>query len=135
MMMNELRKARRTVQTARVDLDAGDGAASVNRSYYAMYYVARATLMSADTDGPKTHSALIGTFSRRFVESGLLPRQLGRDFNKIEEQRRYVDYIADEEIPLDVASEVLDKATAFVDTVVACLCSDADPASRGGNDS
>lgn len=124
MMINELRKARRALQTARVDLDAGDGAASVNRSYYAMYYAARAMLMGAGADIPKTHSALIGTFSRRFVESGQLPRQLGRDFNKIEEQRRYVDYITDEEIPLDVASEVLDKATAFVNAVAAHLGSD-----------
>ena len=129
MMINELRKARRALQTARVDLDAGDGAASVNRSYYAMYYAARAMLMGAGADIPKTHSALIGTFSRRFVESGLLPRQLGRDLNKIEEQRRYVDYIADEEIPLDVASEVLDKATAFVNAVAAHLGSDTHPAS------
>lgn len=49
-----------------------------------MYYAARAMLMGAGADLPKTHSALIGAFSRRFVESGLLPRQLGRDFNKIE---------------------------------------------------
>lgn len=121
MMMDELRKARRALQTARVDLESGDGAASVNRSYYAMYYAARAMLMSVDADLPKTHSALIGAFSRRFVESGVLLRQLGRDFNKIEEQRRYVDYIADEEIPLDVALEVLSKATAFVDAVIAHL--------------
>jgi uncharacterized protein (UPF0332 family) len=61
MMMHELRKARRALQTARVDLDAGDGAASVNRrSYYARYYAARAMLMSAGTAVPKTHSALIG---------------------------------------------------------------------------
>jgi uncharacterized protein (UPF0332 family) len=128
MIIDELRKARRALQTASVDLDAGDGAASVNRSYYAMYYAARAMLMSAGVAVPKTHSALISAFSRHFVESGLLPRQLGRDFNKIEEQRRYVDYIADEEIPLDVASEMLNKATTLVDAVVAHLSSDADPA-------
>jgi HEPN domain-containing protein len=68
MMMDELRKAHRALQTARVDLDTGDGAASVNRSYYAMYYAARAMLMSAGADIPKTHSALIGAFSRRFTE-------------------------------------------------------------------
>lgn len=47
----------------------------------------------------------------------MLQKQLGRDFNNIEEQRRYADYIADEEIPLDVASEILEKATGFVDAV------------------
>lgn len=127
MIEAELCKARRALQTAKVDLDAGDGAASVNRSYYAMFYAARAMLLNADMDIPKTHSALISAFSRRFVEPGMLPRQLGRDINKIEEQRRYVDYIADEEIPLDVAAEVLGKATAFVEAVAAHLRSVAGP--------
>jgi len=103
-----MRKARRALQTADVDLEASDGAASVNRSYYAMYYAARAMLLEAGVDIPKTHSALIGEFSRRFVERGMFHKQLGRDFNNIEEQRRYADYIADEEIPLDVAVALQD---------------------------
>jgi uncharacterized protein (UPF0332 family) len=131
MIGDELRKARRAIQTAKLDLQAGDGAASVNRSYYAMYYAARAMLMNAGMDVPKTHSALIGEFSRRFVESGLLPKNLGRDFNKIEEQRRYVDYIADEEIPLDVAAEFLGKAGTFVDTLAAYLGQNVGPVSHG----
>lgn len=131
MIKNELQKAHRALQTAKVNLDAGDGAASVNRAYYAMYYAARAMLMNAGADVPKTHSALVGEFSRRFVESGILPRNLGRDFNKVEEQRRYADYIADEEIPLDVASEFLDKAGAFVGTIAAHLNRETDPDSGG----
>lgn len=114
-----------------MDLDAKDGAASVNRSYYAMYYSARAMFINADADIPKTHSAMVGEFSRRFVESGMLPKSLGRDLNKVEEQRRYVDYIADEEIPLDVAAEVLDRATAFVNTAVAYLKRNTGSASDG----
>lgn len=41
MIKDELRKARRALKTADADLKAGDGAASVNRSYYAMYYAVR----------------------------------------------------------------------------------------------
>ncbi len=82
-----------------------------------MYNAARAMLLEAQVAIPKTHSALIGEVSRRFVEGGMLRKQLGRDFNNIEEQRRYADYIADEEIPLDVSSEILDKATQFVEAV------------------
>lgn len=121
MIHAELRKARRALETAKVNHEAGDGAASVNRSYYAMYYAARAMLLNVGADVPKTHSALIGEFSRRFVVAGPLAKQLGRNFNKIEEQRRYVDYIADEEIPLDVALEILEQATAFVDSAAASL--------------
>ena len=62
----ELRKARRALDTARVDLNAGDSAASINRSYYAMYYAARAMMINAGAAVPKTHSTLIGEFSRRF---------------------------------------------------------------------
>lgn len=88
-------------------------------------------LMNAGADVPKTHSTLVGEFSRRFVESGMLPRNLGRDFNKVEEQRRYADYIADEDIPLDVASELLDKAVVFVDAIADHLNRDTDPDSGG----
>ncbi len=117
MMRQEMQKALRALKTAKVDLDAGDGSASVNRSYYAMFYAARAALQDKGVDIPKTHSALIGQFSSYFVKTGVLARQLGRDFNKIEEQRRYVDYIADEEVPLDIANEILVKATSFVSVV------------------
>ncbi len=86
-MQHEMRKALWALKTAKVDLDAGDGAASVNRSYYAMFYTARAALLDKDEDIPKTHSALIGKFSSCFVQSGAFAKQLGRDFNKIEEQR------------------------------------------------
>ncbi len=96
MIAGELRKARRALQTAAINLEAGDGAAAVNRSYYAMYHAARAMLMSAGVEVPRTHSGLVGEFSRRFVESGILPKHLGRDLNKVEEQRRYADDIADE---------------------------------------
>lgn len=92
-----------------------------------MYYAGRALLMNVGANVPKTHSALISEFSRRFVESGLLPRDLGRDFNKVEEQRRYVDYIADEDIPKDVALELLGKAVAFVDAVDSYLKQGIDP--------
>jgi len=119
MTADELRKARRALRTARVDLDAGDPAASVNRSYYAMYYAARGMLLAVGADIPKTHSALVGEFSRRFVESGLLAKDLGRDLNKIEEQRRYADYIADEEPPPELAAEILRKAHTFVEAVAA----------------
>ena len=126
-MQAELRKAWRALKTAKVNCEVGDGAASVNRSYYAMYYAAKAMLLSVDADIPKTHSALIGEFSRRFVVDGPLVKQLGRNFNKIEEQRRYVDYIADEDIPLDTALDILNKATEFVQGIAGHLNIHPDP--------
>jgi len=120
-MQAELRKAWRALKTAKINCEISDGAASVNRSYYAMYYAAKAMLLSVDADIPKTHSALIGEFSRRFVVDGPFLKQLGRNFNKIEEQRRYVDYIADEEIPIDTALDILDKATEFVQKIAVHL--------------
>ncbi len=72
-----MRKARRALQTAKVDLEAGDGAASVNRSYYAMYYGPVDSLSLWERVGVR--GSLIGEFSRRFVEPGPLHKQLGQD--------------------------------------------------------
>ena len=65
-----LKKARQSLTTARLDLEAGDTDASVNRSYYAAFYAAWAMFEAAGVDKPKKHSGMISEFGRRFVKEG-----------------------------------------------------------------
>ena len=58
--------------TAR-ELQDRDPDGSVNRSYYAMFDIARAALLSdgvREDELPRTHSGLIGSFSKHAVLSG-----------------------------------------------------------------
>jgi uncharacterized protein (UPF0332 family) len=55
------------------ELQDRDPDGSVNRSYYAMFDIARAALLSAgvrEDELPRTHSGVIGAFSKQAVQSG-----------------------------------------------------------------
>jgi len=58
-----LKKARQSLTTARLDLEAGDTDASVNRSYYAAFYAAWMMFEAAGVDKPKKHSGMISSLA------------------------------------------------------------------------
>ncbi len=71
-------KAERALATAR-ELQERDPDGSVNRSYYAMFDISRAALLSAgvrEDELPRTHSGLIGSFSKHAVLSGRIDQKL-----------------------------------------------------------
>lgn len=65
-------KAARALARAR-ELQDRDPDGSVNRSYYAMFDIARAALLRAgvrEDELPRTHSGVISAFSKHAVQSG-----------------------------------------------------------------
>jgi uncharacterized protein (UPF0332 family) len=111
-------KAERALATAR-ELQDHDPDGSVNRSYYAMFDIARAALLSAgvrDDELPRTHSGLIGSFSKHAVLSGRIDQKLFAALGRAESLRLIADYTG---APLDAktAAETVVRAEAFVSTV------------------
>jgi uncharacterized protein (UPF0332 family) len=109
-------KAERALATAR-ELQDHDSDGSVNRSYYAMFDIARAGLLSAgvrEDELPRTHSGLIGSFSKHAVLSGRI--DLFAALGRAESLRLIADYTG---MPLDAktAAETVVRAEAFVSTV------------------
>src|ERR1700676_2060322 len=93
-------KAERALATAR-ELQDHDPDGSVNRSYYAMFDIARAALLSAgvrEDELPRTHSGLIGSFSKHAVLSGRIDQQLFAALGRAESLRLIADYTG---TPLD----------------------------------
>ena len=82
-----LGRARRSLRTARLDLDSGDADASVNRSYYAAFYAAWACFELAGLSMPKRHGGLIAEFARHFVKDGPLDTSLGTTLARLENLR------------------------------------------------
>jgi uncharacterized protein (UPF0332 family) len=109
-------KANRSLQTAALDLEDGDADASVNRSYYAVFYAAWALFESAGSNRPKSHSGMISEFSRQFVKEGRFDPALGRTFAKLENLRSYADYTLDA-TPAEKAETALAMARQFVDAI------------------
>jgi len=66
-----VRKAEESLDVARVLLDRGNFGFSASRSYYAMFYLAEALLLTQGLSFSK-HSAVIAAFGRVFVKTGLM---------------------------------------------------------------
>jgi uncharacterized protein (UPF0332 family) len=114
-----VRKSERALKSAVLDLNSEDYDSAVNRSYYAMFDLARAALLrSGITEDklPRTHHGLIEVFRRRAVQSGLIDAQLAGELSWSESLRIKADYTALETEP-QIAIEAVEKARLFVQAV------------------
>lgn len=114
-----VRKSERALKVARLALNAGDNDSAVNRSYYAMFDIARAALLRAGVGEdklPRTHNGVIEAFRQHVIQSGLMDRQLAGELSRTESLRIKADY-TDLEIEPKIAAEVVEKAEIFVQTV------------------
>jgi len=113
-----LTKARTTVRSARLLLDAGDTNSAVNRAYYAMFYAAQAALAAVDGKLLKTksHATIIRRFGKHIVEERGFDRSMGRLFAQAEVVRIGADY---DDVPLAEAAarNALECAERFVSAV------------------
>lgn len=111
-------RGERSLETASLLLDIDpDGAA--NRAYYAMYYAARAALLTVGqvrrAEG-KTHAGLISAFGEHLVKPGLIPAEHGRALAQVADLRLAADYDV-VETPGVAVIEVVARADAFVTAV------------------
>lgn len=114
-----MRKSRRALRSARLDLRDGDTDGAVNRSYYAMANAAQAALLSSGVPEdklPRTHSGLISAFGEQAVKSGKVDPEFGRAISKTESLRLRADYTG-VELDLATAEKALAGAERFVQAV------------------
>lgn len=114
-----VRKSERALKIARLALNAGDNDGAVNRSYYAMFDIARAALLKAgvaEDKLPRTHNGVSEAFRLHAVQSGRIDRELGAALSRTESLRIKADY-TDLEVEPKIATEVVEKAEFFVQTV------------------
>lgn len=107
-----LEKSRRSLSAAERLLADGDSDFAISRAYYAMFYAARALLLTRDIRRSK-HSGVIAAFNEQFVRDGTVPRQLFIWLRDAFDDRAEGDYslavISDEQ-----ARSGIDAARAFV---------------------
>lgn len=114
-----LEKAARDLRSARILLNDEDADGAGNRSFYAMFHAATAALASRN-EACGTHAGLIGRFSALFVQTGLVPRELGRAFNMAEKVRLEADYSRGG-LSMHAAEVMLADAERFLAAVSALL--------------
>jgi len=90
--------------------------ASVNRSYYAMFYAVLA-LLNLIGQGTSKHGGAIALFDREFVKSGIFDKQFSKWLHEVFMQRQKSDYDELIQISDAEASEAAMEARKFVEEV------------------
>lgn len=87
---------------------------TIHVPYYAMMHAAAAVLLDRTGEVPKSHSGVIGQFSRLIPNDDERGRLFGRAFNNAEQLRLFSDY-DDSAVPTaDEAAELRTQAAEFV---------------------
>lgn len=94
----------------------GDYDSAVSRTYYAMFYVAEALLLTQGLSF-SSHKAVIGAFGRYFVKTGKVRQDLHSSLIEVFEKRQFGDYESQVYTDQETAIEVLTKAKVFVEQI------------------
>lgn len=91
LILRRLSNSKETLGTAKLLLENNKFGGAINRSYYAMFYAARALLATKGLDSSK-HSGVISLFNQHFVKTGKVDKSLGRLLMDAEDARIESDY-------------------------------------------
>ncbi len=116
LMRYRIEQAEEALAAARLLQRESSFRASVNRSYYAMFYAILALLASRKEETSK-HSGAIALFDRLYVQAGLFPTEFSKWLRRAFDLRTRCDYGAMVTIADDEVSALLEQATAFVSEV------------------
>jgi len=86
-----LERAEQSLQAARDLAARGYHDFAASRAYYAAFYAATAVLLNEGLDFSK-HSGVIASIHQRFVKTGKLPKEQGKELNWLFEIRNVGDY-------------------------------------------
>jgi uncharacterized protein (UPF0332 family) len=111
-----LEKALERLRVAEKLFSGGDYEDAVSRAYYAMYHAARAALSTVNAF-PKTHEGVVSEFGKRFVLTGAVQKELGRDLADAKAARETYEYSVTSTVGKAEAETILSNAKRFVDAV------------------
>jgi len=109
-------KAEDSLEAAADELNAGRLSFSVNRIYYACFYIVSAVLFQENLRFKK-HSGVRAAFHQHFVKQGLINLEYGQFYDEIFEARQRGDYIELVSFEKKQINEWLQKARGFVKRV------------------
>lgn len=110
---NLIEKAEKFLLTAEHALDIEDYDSSVSRSYYAMFFVAEAVLLTKGLSA-SSHKGVISLFGEHFVKTGIFDREVGKALNDAYDKRLVGDYGIGFIVTEEEARNLLETAKNFV---------------------
>lgn len=115
-VMAYLQRAEQSIEASRQLYEAGFYDFAASRAQYAAFYAATALLLSEGLEYSK-HSAVISSIHQRFVKSGRLSREQGKQLNWLFELRSIGDYGGIEHVSGEQAEEPIAAAKEFVQVI------------------
>ncbi len=110
-----VKKARECIEAAKDLFRSGYYDFSSSRSYYAMFYVTEAVLLTKDLSFSK-HSAVIGAFGKEFIKTKIFRRELWEYVVSAFDMRQLGDYGASGSIDKEDAQILIEQAGKFIDS-------------------
>jgi len=108
-----MERANEAIDEAKMLFEAGHINLYVNRLYYACFYAVSALLLTKDFSTSK-HGYLRSLMHREFVKTGLIPKELGKHFDLLFNNRLKGDYGDFARFKADDVSGWLERTKTFV---------------------
>ena len=109
-------KADQTLQAAETLYNEKFYNSSVNRSYYACFYIVTALLHVYNLSAVK-HSGVRHLFNVNFIKKGIFDKEIGRFYSEVFNKRQESDYEDYKEFSKEETKDILEKAKSFVKEV------------------
>ena len=110
-------RAQRYLKSAEVLLHDGDYESSVSRTYYAMFYITQAVLLTKNL-AFSSHRGVITMFGEHFIKTSVFSKELGRELNRAFAKRQIGDYTHTFAISEEDAQQILENGKGFVAELV-----------------
>ena len=107
-------KAKEALKVSKLNLENGFYSASINRSYYAVFYAAKALLLKKGKD-PKKHSGTIAQFGLEYVINDNFDKEVSKILSRLEDDRENADYDFSYKSTEEKATKDLKNAKFFVE--------------------
>ena len=108
-----LERAEQAVTAAQKLLLDGYCDFAASRAYYAVFYAASALLLQEGLEFRK-HSGVIATIHQRFVKTGRMEKEFGKNLNWLFESRSIGDYGVTAHVPAADAEQAISTAMSFL---------------------
>lgn len=113
-------KAKRALRSAILLLDNEYFDASVSRTYYAMFYIVEAILLTKSLKF-KSHRGVISAFGQHFIKTNIFTKELSKQLRNAMDKRYEGDYEYITKISKDEAKELLETGKSFVNKLIEYL--------------
>ncbi|MEW5946320.1 MAG: HEPN domain-containing protein [bacterium] len=107
-----LERSKEALADAEMLLSCDRLTAAVNRMYYSMFYSVTALLKTRELASSK-HSGVRALFNRHFVKTGIVPKEMGKFYEKIFNERKEGDYVDYTEFTSERVKDCFDKCAMY----------------------